>query len=104
MFVKGNPGRPKGIKNSPEAATLRCLLEDAFLRNRSAAIAKIDSMFQDADLKDFKWLCELKASIEPKNLIHSGEALKNTVIVNYNPGDVRGVSERQDIRALPEVH
>lgn len=66
MFKKGNPGRPKGSKNSLETASLKTLLQNAFIRNQSAAIAKIDSMFTSADLTDFKWLCGIKASLEPK--------------------------------------
>lgn len=66
MFKKGNSGRPVGSKNKSELVTLRALLENAFIRNRSAAVAKIDQMFQGADLTDFKWLCTIKASLEPK--------------------------------------
>lgn len=68
MFQKGNPGRPKGSKNDPGHGSLKVLLNDAFVRNRSAAIAKIDSMFTQADLADFKWLCNVKASLEPREL------------------------------------
>lgn len=75
-FVKGHKlakGRIKGSKNNPELASMKKLLEDAFLRNQSAAIAKIDQMFQGDDLVNFKWVCELKASMEPKNVQHTGD-------------------------------
>lgn len=67
MFKKGNPGRPLGAKGKEELVSLKNLLKDAFVRNRSAAIAKIDLMFTSEDLKDFKWLCEIKAIFEPKD-------------------------------------
>lgn len=66
MFKKGEGGRQKGVKNNLSTSSLRTLLENAFLRNQSAAIAKIDQIFQQADLNDFKWLCSVKASLEPK--------------------------------------
>lgn len=68
MFTKSNPGtgRVKGSKNSTPTHCLKKLLEDAFIRNQSAALAKIDKMFQGDDMSDFKFMLTLKASIEPK--------------------------------------
>lgn len=99
-FVKGHKlgkGRIKGSKNNPDIASLKVLLEDAFLRNRSAAIAKIDAMFQKASLKDFKWLCELKASIEPKQL-------RADVNVNYSVEHLLDVVEAAERHSLPSIN
>lgn len=73
-FKKGAPGRPKGCKNNPDTASLRLLLENAFIRNQSAAIAKIDQIFQGKDMTEFKWMCQVKASLEPRQveMEHSG--------------------------------
>jgi hypothetical protein len=77
MFKKGNPGRPKGIKNSESTSSLKKLLHDAFIRNQSAAVAKIDKMFQGEDMTDFKFMLQLKASFEPKEVEHSGSFTLN---------------------------
>ena len=79
-FAKGNPGRLKGSKNDPVLMSVKVLLEDAFLRNRSAALKHIDDMMASKD--GFKFLLSLKASVEPKQLQHTGELFK-AIIVNY---------------------
>lgn len=76
MFKKGQSGnikgRGKGVLNNPDVMSIKTLLEDAFLRNRSAAIARVDKMFQGEDNADFKFLLSLKASLEPRQIDHSG--------------------------------
>lgn len=76
MFKKGQSGNPKGkakgVLNDPRVASLKTLLENAFIRNQSVAIAKIDKMFQGEDMADFKFMLTLKASIEPRQIAHSG--------------------------------
>lgn len=74
-FVKGHKrigGRAKGVLNNPDVASIKVLLEDAFVRNYSAAYKKIDNMFQSEDNTDFKFLLSLKASLEPRQIAHSG--------------------------------
>lgn len=62
LFEKGNSGRPEGSKN--KNSILRGLILDAFEENREKAVGLINAMF---DTKaDFKWLCQLQASLEPK--------------------------------------
>lgn len=96
-FKAGNLGRLKGTKNNPAIMEVKKLLENAFVRNQSAAIAKIDAMFQSKDNTDFKFLLSLKATLEPKKIEHAGDGLKNTVIVHF--GASNGVSREQLIRA-----
>lgn len=70
-FQKGHKlatGRPLGTKNNQDLASLKYLLEQAFTRNSFKAMAKIQAMFDGDDLSNFKWLCELKASLEPKKV------------------------------------
>lgn len=72
-FAKGQSGnavgRPKGSLSSKVA--LKNLLNDIFQENEDKARKLLKGMFDDP--KDFRWLCELKASLEPKELEHSGE-------------------------------
>ncbi len=65
-FKKGQGGRPKGVKNNPDLASIKFLLEEAFIRRRSGAMKMIDDMFQNKE--DFKFLLSLKASLEPKQV------------------------------------
>lgn len=72
-FVKGESGnkagKPKGTVSKKTA--LKDLLNDAFVRNEKKAKAMLDEMFNDK--KDFKWISEVKASLEPKAIEHTGE-------------------------------
>jgi hypothetical protein len=63
-FEKGNSGKPKGAvgKNT----SLKNLLEETFQKNAVKARIMLDSMFEDE--KNFKWICEIKASLEPKEV------------------------------------
>lgn len=62
--VSGNPhGRPRGSKN--KLTLLRSLVEESFERNEITAAELLDEMFSNKH--DFKWLCSLKASMEPKS-------------------------------------
>lgn len=77
MFKPGQSGNPagkkKGTLNDQGVMAIKKLLEDAFLRNRTAAIQKIDNMFQGPDNEDFKFLMKLKAEFEPKPRIRIEE-------------------------------
>lgn len=62
-------GRPKGAEN--KNTIMKDLLADAFKRNEAKAKKLMDEMFDSP--KDFKWISELKASLEPKAIEHTGE-------------------------------
>lgn len=67
---KANPnGRPKGAEN--KNTIMKDLLAQAFKRNEAKAKRMMDEMFNNP--KDFKWISELKASLEPKAVEHTGE-------------------------------
>ena len=61
-------GRAKGTPN--KATSLKHLLEDSLIKNKSKAIKLLDKMYNNKS--DFKWLMSLKASLEPRELQHSG--------------------------------
>lgn len=105
MFAKGNPGRPTGSKNDPKIMAIKGLLEDAFLRNRSAALAKIDAMFQDkTSNEDFKFLLKLKTEFEPKPkqaIEHSGSiegTQINIVTLSNSKDDKSGLPDNSTPR------
>lgn len=64
LFKKGNPGKPKGA--ICKKTSLKNLLEQAFEKNHAQAKKMLDGMFTDE--KNFKWICEIKASLEPKEV------------------------------------
>ena len=73
-FEKGHDkvagsGRPKGTLN--KNTTLKKTLQESFDRNEAKAIKLLDDMYNNKN--DFKWLMSLKASLEPKELFHTGE-------------------------------
>ena len=105
-FQKGHIGRPKGAMGKPEIASLKTLLSDAFIRNRSAAIKKIDQMFQQADLTDFKWLCQVKASLEPREAkIEHTNLPENKIIVVYPTMKEPNASSPESLsREIPSEH
>lgn len=84
MFQKGNKITRKGIKNDEKLMSVKKLLEDAFIRRRSDAIAHIDAMMQDRN--EFKYLLSLKASVEPRpvapTLVINNEGDKHTHITS----------------------
>lgn len=67
-YVKGQSGnkagRPKGSLSSKVA--LKNLLNDVFNENEDKARKMLTQMFNEPS--SFKWLCELKASLEPKEI------------------------------------
>ena len=73
MFVKGKSGNPAGRKQGSQSSkvALKNLLNDVFNENEAKARKMLEKMFDDP--KDFKWLCELKSSLEPKELEHTGD-------------------------------
>lgn len=112
-------GKPKGIKNNPDLNSLRKLLEESFSENRPwikecisqmlngmrKQLIKINEQLdQELDNKqvselsrqryfllgEFKWLMELKAQMEPREL-------KADVNVSYTAEDLL---ERFDIASV----
>lgn len=80
LFESGNSGRPKGARN--KATLLKGELEEAFERNWDKAVAMIDSMFNSK--KDFKWLCELRASLEPRKIESDGSFAPKAIVLIRN--------------------
>lgn len=80
-FIKGESGnkagRPKGAVSTKVA--LKNLLEEVFLENQEQARELLTAMFKDE--KNFKWLCELKASMEPKEFIGEGFETNNLILI-----------------------
>jgi hypothetical protein len=92
-FEKGNPGKPKGAKN--KNTVLKDELALAFKRNKNKARKMLDEMFNNKF--DFKWVCELKASIEPKEIEHSGNLNREDLRVYIvNNADVRNRETKQE--------
>ena len=96
----GNPsGRPKGALSKRVA--LKNLLEELFIENNDLAREKLQELLDDP--RQFRWLCQLKADYELKELPnkHEGEGLGDkifNVVVKVDNGDkstsepVQGVS------------
>lgn len=94
-FPKGNnanpDGRPVGAKN--KLYSLRDELKDAFERNHDQAVKMLDAMFLTK--RDFQWLCQLQASLEPKRLESDGSFAPKMIMINRNPQAVKEELERK---------
>ena len=95
LFENGNSGRPKGAKN--KATLLKSELEDAFNRNWDKAVAMIDAMFDNK--KDFQWLCELRASLEPRKLESDGSFAPKTIVLLRNEENVKAEERGLNVTA-----
>ena len=91
-FEAGNSGRPLGAKN--KGTLLKTELEEAFERNWDKAVALIDKMFDVK--KDFQWLCELRASLEPKKLESDGSFAPKTVVLIRNEEAIKKLEARKN--------
>lgn len=81
-FKKGNPGKPKGAKN--KTTFLKEFICESFIRNKEKAITLIDEMYNDK--KDFQWLMELQASLEPKEVRNENNNTEKKIIVEITKG------------------
>lgn len=73
MYKKGqsgNPlGKPKGTKNHPDLNSLKSILGDCFSRHRLVILNRLERLIiESEDINDFKWLMNLKASLEPREV------------------------------------
>ena len=84
-FKKGNPGRPKGIKNKDTVA--REAIIDAFL-NRKIELTSLE----------FKKLVDAVVTLLPKKIQGEGIGDRHTLIWNYLAERVKGVNESGRIR------
>ena len=63
LFQKGtNVHRPKGSLN--KTTSLKLLLQESLDENKDKAVKLLNAMY--GNKHDFKWLLQLKASLEPK--------------------------------------
>lgn len=87
----GNPkGREKGSKNKLEClGSLRSILGECFSQHRAVIIIRINRLLQEtSDINDFKWLMNLKASLEPKTVEVDAPQNQQIVLIRANAIDV----------------
>ena len=70
------------------------MLEEAFDRNWDEAVIMIDAMFKNK--VDFKWICELRASLEPRVIESDGSFAPKMVMLVRND---RAVAEETSLPA-----
>lgn len=86
----GNPlGKPPGTKNKEDLASLRNILKKCFSEKRWVIEARINKLLEEAsDINDFKWLMNLKASLEPKEVVVDAPQQQQIVLIRSNVTDV----------------
>lgn len=78
-------GKPKGCKNKPDLTSLKHILKKCFARNAKLIEQRIDRMLEEtSNIEDFKWLMDLKARIEPKEVQIDMPQSQQIVLIRAN--------------------
>lgn len=90
--------RPKGSKNKDDVNSLRKLLEIGFMNNRLAILSRINSLLQEStSLQDWKWIMQLKAALEPREIMVDAPQSQQIVLIRSNVIDIPKVEVKKEL-------